>query len=199
VRLSHVLGLVLTPKCCWYLRRRNRRRRRHPRRDTASRIMQRLPVGQWRRVRAEYQLRGRQVRRVLDEATRQPGDTGETLVELLEQRLDVLVWRAGFARSPRRARELIAHNHIAVDGAIADLPSYRLRAGQSVHVRDVRRDRPQMALAAGSLNAPPPPPYLDVQPAQLRATLTHEPRKQEIPVLREEHIVVEPSASRPAR
>jgi small subunit ribosomal protein S4 len=150
-------------------------------------------------VRAEYQLRGRQVGRVLDEATRQPGDTGETLVELLEQRVDVVVWRAGFARSPRQARELIAHNHIAVDGATVDLPSYRLRAGQTVHVRDVRRDRPRLAVAAGSLDAQASPPYLDVQPAQLRATLTREPRKQEVPVLREEHIVVEPTASRPAR
>jgi small subunit ribosomal protein S4 len=144
-------------------------------------------------VRAEYQLRDRQLGHVLDEATRQPGDPGERLVELLEQRIDVVVWRAGFARNLRHARKLVQHNHFAVDGTIVDLPSYRVRPGQTVHVRDDRRDRRPFSVP-GSPDGRPP--YLDVRPAQLRATLTREPHKQEVPVLREEPIVVvEPAAA----
>jgi small subunit ribosomal protein S4 len=77
-------------------------------------------------VRAEYQRRDRQVGRVLEEAARQLGFAGENLVELLEQRVDVVVRRAGFARNLRPARELVRHNQFAVDGATVDLPSYRL-------------------------------------------------------------------------
>lgn len=197
-RLSRAAGLVLARKCAWYLRRRNRRGKRPPRRHTARDAGQRLLDGQRRKVRAEYQLRDRQVGRLLHEATNQPGDAGERLVELLEQRLDVVVWRSGLARSMRQARNLIAHNHFAVDGATVDLPSYRLDPGQTVQVRDDRRERRPFT-AAGSLDRQAPPPYCDVSAARLSTTLTREPRKQEVPVLREEPIVVKTATARTAR
>jgi small subunit ribosomal protein S4 len=198
VRLSRSAGLVLAGKCAWYLRRRNRRGKRRPRRHTARGAGQRLLDGQRRKVRAEYQLRDRQVGRLLDEATNQPGEAGERLIELLEQRVDVVVWRSGFARSMRQARNLIAHNHFAVDGATVDLPSYRLRPGQTVQVRDDRRDRRPFT-AAGSLDRQAPPSYREVRAAQLSTTLTREPREQEVPVLREEPIVVKTATARAAR
>ncbi len=68
------------------------------------------------RLRHQYDLRERQLRRVVDEAARQPGKTGETLVELLERRLDVVVLRSGFARTIYQARQMVTHGHLTVDG-----------------------------------------------------------------------------------
>jgi small subunit ribosomal protein S4 len=191
-RRPHVSGSHLSATCAWYLRRRRRTARR--RRGVSAVVPPRLPDDQRHKVRAEYQLRDRQLGRVLSEATRQPGDAGEHLVELLEQRVDVVVWRAGFAPTLRQARKLVEHNHFTLDGTIVDRPSQRVRPGQTVQVRDDRRGRPLFA-AAGSRDGQPP--YLDVRRAELRATLTREPRKQEVPVLRGEPLVVAAPAPGP--
>lgn len=104
------------------------------------------------------------------------------MVVLLERRLDAVVWRAGFAPTIHEARHLVGHNHFTVDGNKVDLPSYRLRPGQTVEVRGPRRDKRQFVLAAGQRTGNRPPPYLDVQPTELRATLSREPRRDEVPV-----------------
>jgi small subunit ribosomal protein S4 len=132
------------------------------------------------------------LRRVLAEAAERPGETAENLVELLEQRLDALVWRAGFAPNIQRARELVGHNNFTIDGSKVDLPSYRLRPGQTVQVREARRDKMPFLVAAGQQAVGErPPPYLDVEPALLSVTLTREPRRHEVPVLRDEELMVE--------
>lgn len=173
-------GLLLTPRSAWYLTHRRRRRRGagHSRPSDALRLQ--LPAAQRRSMRAEYQLRGRQLGRALSEAIRQPGDQAERLIEALEQRVDVVVWRAGLARNLRQARDLVSHHHFAIDGIIVDLPAHRLSPGQTVQVRDDRVDRRPFALdGAGESQAPP---YLDVRPAELRATLTRQPRPDEVDV-----------------
>jgi small subunit ribosomal protein S4 len=134
-------------------------------------------------LRQQYDLRGRQLGRVLAEAAREPGETGSKLIELLEQRLDALVWRAGFASSIHQARLLIRHNHFTVDGSKVDLPSYRLQPGQTLEVRESRRAKLPVDGAAGQRgNLGESPAYLDVQQAGPCATLTREPRRDEVPM-----------------
>ncbi|WP_213455632.1 S4 domain-containing protein [Rhizomonospora bruguierae] len=173
-------GLLLTPRCAWYLTRRRRRRRGAGRSRPSAVAGLRLPVAQRRSMRAEYNLRGRQLGRLLSEAIRQPGDRAEGLIAALEQRVDVVAWRAGLARTLREARNLVGHHHFTVDGVVVDLPAHRLSPGQTVRVRDDRvRRRPFLPDGAGE---PQAPPYLEVQPAELRATLTRQPRRQEVDV-----------------
>jgi small subunit ribosomal protein S4 len=192
VRISRAMGIPLTPKATRYFERRpyppgvHGRRRRNPS-DYRLRLLEK------QRLRHQYDVRERQLRRVVDEAFRSSGRTGEVLIELLERRLDAIVLRAGFARTIYQARQMVSHGHFAVDGQRVDIPSYRLRPGQTVQVREAARDKPPFVLAAAGAHAPagPIPPYLDVRLPDLAVTLTREPRRAEIPVICDEAMVVE--------
>jgi small subunit ribosomal protein S4 len=191
-RLSRALGVPLTPKATRYYERRpyppgqHGRRRRNPS-DYQLRLVEK------QRLRHQYNLRERQLRGVVDEAARRPGKTGETLIELLERRLDAVVLRSGFARTVYQARQMVSHGHVAVDGRRVDRPSYRLAPGQTVTVAPASRDKPLFLAAAAGAFAPsgPIPPYLDVDLAGLRATLIRAPHRPEVPVVCDEQLVVE--------
>lgn len=135
VRLSRALGIPLTPKAARYLEKRPYAPGEHGRtkRRTDSDYAVRLKEKQ--RLREQYGIREKQLRIVFNEARRTQGLTGENLVELLEMRLDALVVRAGFARTTAQARQLVVHRHIQVDGQLVDRPSFRVKPGQLIHVK----------------------------------------------------------------
>ncbi|MER7331891.1 MULTISPECIES: 30S ribosomal protein S4 [unclassified Micromonospora] len=191
-RLSRALGIPLTRKCVRYLERRpfppgvhGRQRRKTS--DYQVRLLEK------QRLRHQYNVSETQLRRTFDEAARGAGKTGESLVALLERRLDAVVHRAGLTRSIYQARQLVAHGHFTVDGRKVDRPSYRLRPGQVVAVRERSRASVPFQLAAAGAHAPDGParPYLSVELAELRATLLREPARHEVPVLCDEQLVVE--------
>ena len=125
---------------------------------------------------------------------RTAGLTGENLVELLEQRLDALVLRAGFARTIQQARQLVVHRHIMVDGKRVDVPSFRVKEGQMIHVHERSEKMVPFQLAAAGAHQqvlPATPGYLTVEIDKLRATLTRRPKRSEVPVTCEEQLVVE--------
>src|ERR671928_521335 len=93
------------------------------------------------KTRRYYQLLERQFRSYYQKASRQPGVTGENLLRLLERRLDNVVVRLGFAASRRQARQLVDHGHFAVNGRRVNKPSYQLRPGDVISVRDTSRAR----------------------------------------------------------
>jgi small subunit ribosomal protein S4 len=190
-RIARALGIPLTPKSVRYFERRPYPPGVHGRaRRKASDYQVRLLEKQ--RLRHQYNISESQLRRTFTEAVRRPGKTGANLVSLLERRLDAVVLRAGFARTIYQARQLVAHGHIAVDGAKVDRPSYRLRPGQVVTVRERSRAKlPFEIAAAGAHVDGPTPPYLSVNLPQLRATLLREPARNEVPVLCDEQLVVE--------
>ncbi|MBQ1045143.1 MULTISPECIES: 30S ribosomal protein S4 [unclassified Micromonospora] len=190
-RLSRALGIPLTRKCVRYFERRPYPPGVHGRsRRTTSDYQVRLLEKQ--RLRHQYNVSEAQLRRLFDEAARSAGKTGDTLVALLERRLDAVVLRAGLARSIYQARQLVGHGHVTVDGRKVDRPSYRLRPGQVVGVRERSRALPPFQLAAAGAHADAQPrPYLSVQQAELRATLLREPARHEVPVVCDEQLVVE--------
>lgn len=191
-RLSRALGIPLTRKCVRYFERRPFPPGVHGRqRRKASDYQVRLLEKQ--RLRHQYNVSETQLRRTFDEAAQGTGKTGETLVALLERRLDAVVHRAGLARSIYQARQLVAHGHFTVDGRKVDRPSYRLRPGQVVTVRERSRGSLPFQLAASGANAGDGPdrPYLSVELADLRATLLREPARHEVPVVCDEQLVVE--------
>jgi small subunit ribosomal protein S4 len=88
------------------------------------------------KVRRTYGLLEKQFAKLMNEATRKPGLTGENLLQMLEQRLDNAVYRAGFATSRRAARQLVGHGHFMLNGRRVDIPSIRLKAGDELVVRE---------------------------------------------------------------
>ena len=87
------------------------------------------------KVRRTYGLLEKQFARLMNEATRRPGLSGENLLQLLELRLDNAIYRAGFATSRRAARQLVGHGHFMLNGRRVDIPSIRLKAGDEITVR----------------------------------------------------------------
>ena len=86
------------------------------------------------KARFMYGVSEKQFRRIFAEAARREGNTGELLVALLEQRLDNIVYRMGFATTRRFARQLVTHGHVLVNGKRVDIPSYRVVAGQKIEI-----------------------------------------------------------------
>jgi small subunit ribosomal protein S4 len=190
-RLSRALGIPLTPKCVKYFERRPFPPGVHGRgRRKASDYQVRLLEKQ--RLRHQYNISEAQMRRAYDDAHRGEGKTGETMVTLLEQRLDATVRRAGLARTIYQARQLVAHGHFLVDGKKVDRPSYRLRPGQVVEVRESSRTKPpfQTAAAGAHLDGPTAP-YLSTVLEELRTIVIRVPLRSEIPVVCDEQLVVE--------
>ncbi|MFU8876100.1 30S ribosomal protein S4 [Micromonospora sp. SL4-19] len=163
----------------------------------------RHPGGPWlddaarHQVRARYELRDRQLARALVTAVSQPGDSAENLAGRLEQRMDTLVHRAGFARSISEARHLVAHNTFTVDGGKVNRASYLLRPGQTIQIRPERQCRAPVAAAVAGQAEGASPSYLDVRADRGTATLTREPQRQEVPALRDVPIAVQTIEGKP--
>jgi small subunit ribosomal protein S4 len=91
-----------------------------------------------------YGVSEKQFRNLFREANRKEGNTGAILIQFLEQRLDNVVYRMGFATTRRFARQLVNHGHILVDGKRVNIPSYRVKAGQKIEVREKSKNNPQI-------------------------------------------------------
>ena len=198
-RLSRALGIPLTPKAAKYLEKRPYPPGEHGRtkRKTDSDYAVRLREKQ--RLRAQYGIREAQLKIVFAEARRAAGLTGENLVELLEMRLDALVLRAGFARTTAQARQMVVHRHILVDGKLVDRPSFRVKPGQLIHVKERSEGMEpfQVAAAGGHVDVlPKVPAYLEVELDKLHARLIRRPLRAEVPVTAEVQLVVEYYAAR---
>ncbi|MEV8507765.1 30S ribosomal protein S4 [Actinoplanes sp. NPDC051475] len=190
-RLSRALGIPLTRKCVKYFERRpfppgmhGRGRRKQS--DYQVRLLEK------QRLRHQYNVSEAQMRRAYDDAHRGEGKTGENMVALLESRLDATVQRAGLARTVYQARQLVAHGHFTVDGKKVDRPSYRLKPGQVVEVRESSRQKPPFQVAAtGAHLDGPTAPYLSTVIEELRTTVIRKPLRSEVPVICDEQLVVE--------
>ncbi|MBM2615311.1 30S ribosomal protein S4 [Actinoplanes sp. LDG1-06] len=190
-KLSRALGIPLTPKCVKYFEKRPFPPGVHGRsRRKASDYQVRLLEKQ--RLRHQYNISEAQMRKAYDDAHRAEGKTGETMVSLLERRLDATVMRAGLARTIYQARQLVVHGHFTVDGKKVDRPGYRLKPGQVVEVRESSRQKPPFEIAkAGAHQDGPTAPYLSTVLEDLRITVLRVPERSEIRVHCDEQLVVE--------
>jgi small subunit ribosomal protein S4 len=194
VRLSRALGIALTPKAQKYFDKRpygpgeHGRARRRQDSDYSVRLKEK------QRLRAQYGIREAQMQRAFEEARREPGMTGEALVELLEMRLDALVLRSGFARTTAQARQAVVHRHILVDGKLVDRPSFRVKPGQVIQVKPRSQTMTPFQVAAAGAHRdvlPEVPAYLDVTLEKLQAELKRRPERSEVPVTCDVQLVVE--------
>lgn len=190
-KLSRALGIPLTRKCVKYFERRPFPPGVHGRgRRKASDYQVRLLEKQ--RLRHQYNISEVQMRAAYDAAHKAEGKTGETMVTLLERRLDATVLRAGFARTIYQARQLVVHGHFTVDGKKVDRPGYKLKPGQVIEVKETSRQKPPFQIAAtGAHLDGPTAPYLSTVLEELRTTVIRVPQRSEVPVLCDEQLVVE--------
>lgn len=99
-----------------------------------------IQLDEKQKAKYTYGLLEKQFRNLYEKANRQDGVTGEVLLQLLESRLDNVVFRMGFARTRRQARQLVSHKHIVVNGQVVNIPSYHVKSGDVITVRPKSRD-----------------------------------------------------------
>jgi small subunit ribosomal protein S4 len=134
----------------------------------------------------------RQFRRLYDEAVRRRGDTGENLIQLLERRLDSVVYRMKFVPTPFAARQFVNHGHILVNGRRVNIPSYQVKDGDTIEVRQKSKQLPLVLGALGSSERDIPD-YLSVDTTKLKGTFVRAPGLADVPypVQMEPNMVVE--------
>jgi small subunit ribosomal protein S4 len=142
------------------------------------------------KLRTMYGVLERQFRRYYELASRQPGITGDNLLQLLESRLDNVVWRAGLAETRPQARQMVNHGHFRVNGKKVDIPSYRVRSGDVVTVKEASRDMIVIQHAVDTLGRPMPE-WLDVDHGERRITVRDLPSRQQIDTAINEQLIVE--------
>ncbi len=150
-------------------------------------------------LRAKQKLKGyygcvteKQFKRVYKEASRLKGDTSENLIGLLERRLDAVVYRAKFVPTVFAARQFVNHGHVKVNGRRVNIPSYRLKIGDVVEIREKSRELPMVLEAVQSAERDTPD-YVEVDHKKMTASLTRIPVLGDVPypVQMEPNLVVE--------
>ena len=138
-------------------------------------------------LRAKQKLKGyygnmteRQFRRYYDEAVRRKGDTSETLIELLERRLDAVVYRSKYVPTVFAARQFVNHGHVKVNGRAVNIPSYLVKDGDLIEVREKGRN---MALVIEALASPERdiPDYIEVDPKAMKTRFVRAPKLEDVP------------------
>jgi small subunit ribosomal protein S4 len=138
-----------------------------------------------------YGVLEKQFRGYYEEANRRSGKTGENLLQILESRLDNVVYRAGFAKSRDMARQVVRHGHILVNGKKVDIPSYRVTDSDIVEVREKSRGLTPFVVAKAEAGSRQVPAWLEVITSQMRVLVHALPARQVIDTPVQEQLIVE--------
>ena len=150
-----------------------------------------LQLREKQKVRSIYGVLERQFRLYYAEANRQQGPTGENLFNLLEKRLDSVLYRLGFAPSRSSARQLIRHKHVLVDGGVCDVPSRQVKVGQLVSIRTKSQNIPQIVDAVKANAKRDRLPFVEADEKKLTGKLLSEPQLSDLPIPIQENLIVE--------
>ena len=142
------------------------------------------------KLRTMYGVLEKQFRRYYEEAARRPGITGEHILQMLEQRLDNVVWRSGMAATRPQARQLVNHGHFRVNGKKVDIPSYQVRPGDVVTIKERSRD---LIVIQHSIDTQDRviPDWLSVDADERQITVSDRPRRDQIDTDINEQLIVE--------
>ena len=141
------------------------------------------------KVKYMYGLLERQFRNLFEKASRKKGITGENLLRFLEARLDNTVYRLGFARTRRQARQLVTHGHVMVGEGVVNIPSYQLRPGEVITIRPRSRDLVAVRDAVATTRRQFP--WLELDRKELRGKFLDLPNREDIPENIHEQLIVE--------
>ncbi|MDR0573622.1 MAG: 30S ribosomal protein S4 [Tannerella sp.] len=137
-----------------------------------------------------YGVLEKQFRNMFEKASRSKGITGEVLLQLLESRLDNVVFRLGLAPTRDAARQLVSHRHITVDGRVVNIPSYSVKPGQLVGVRERSKSLEVIANALSGFNHSKYP-WIEWEQSSMCGKLLHLPERADIPESIKEQLIVE--------
>lgn len=188
VKIARALGIALTPKAARIMERRPNPPGQHgaaTRRKVSDYKKQLLEK---QRLRAQYNISERQLQNAFTHATRQSGNTGVRLLQLLEMRLDAVVLRAGFVCTIYAARQAVGHGHVVVNGRKVDRPGRILQPGDTVALSSRSRDLPMFTVP---LENSRPGAHLDLDREKRSVRVREVPEREQIPVQCEVSLVVE--------
>ena len=150
-----------------------------------------IALGEKQKLRYQYGLLERQFRRIFQNALRKRGVTGETLLQLLETRLDNVIYRLGLANTRNAARQLVSHGHVQVNGRNVNIASYNVKGGDEIAIKDKPKSR-QLALRHLDLTQiVPVPDWLTVDRDALKGKVARIPSRDEMQPIVNEQLIVE--------
>ena len=138
-----------------------------------------------------YGVSEKQFRKYFTEAARREGNTGANLITLIEQRLDNVVFRMGFATTRANARQFTTHGHVLVDGKKVDIPSFLVKAGQKIEIKEKSKTNPQVVRALELTNQTGMVDWVNVDKEKVFGIFTRIPAREEVVIPVEERLIVE--------
>ncbi|HUC56314.1 MAG TPA: 30S ribosomal protein S4 [Streptosporangiaceae bacterium] len=150
-----------------------------------------LQVREKQKARRIYGVLEKQFGNYYEEATKTRGKTGEALLQILESRLDNVIYRAGFAKSRDMARQVVRHGHVLVNGKKVDIPSYRVSESDIVEIAEKSRQLTPFVVAQAEAGERTVPAWMEVIPARLRILIHTLPSRAQIDTLVQEQLIVE--------
>ncbi|MEG3072574.1 MAG: 30S ribosomal protein S4 [Peptococcaceae bacterium] len=150
-----------------------------------------LQLREKQKARRIYGILEKQFRGYFEKAERQPGVTGENLLRLLERRLDNIVYRIGLGSSRSEARQLVLHGHFLVNGRKVNIPSYLIKVGDVITVRDKSKGSPKFKELIERASDHTPPAWLEYEAEQVQARVVDFPTRDQIDATVQEHLIVE--------
>ena len=172
-------GKIIRPAC---MARRGSRRKQS---DYA------IALGEKQKLRYQYGLLERQFRRIFENALRKRGVTGETLLQLLETRLDNVVFRLGLANTRSAARQLVSHGHVLVNGQGVNIASYNVKAGDEITIKDKPKSRQLVLRNLDLTQIAPVPDWLTADRDALSGKVARIPSREEMQPIVNEQLIVE--------
>ena len=124
-------------------------------------------------------------------ADRMPGQTGENMMVMLESRLDNVIFRLGFARTRREARQIVGHRHVLVNGKYVSIPSYLVKAGDEIEIKEKAKSSERYKQILDATSGRTVPEWLEADPENLKGTVKELPRREAIDVPVNEMLIVE--------
>lgn len=150
-----------------------------------------LQLREKQKAKFMYGISEKQFRGLFKEANRLEGNTGANLIILLESRLDNMVYRMGFASTRRFARQLVTHGHILVDGKRLNVPSYLVKTGEKIEIKEKSKKNPQVISAVELTRQTGMVPWVDVDQEKIHGIYTRVPEREEVNIPVEERLIVE--------
>jgi len=189
VKLSRKIGVYITPKAGKYSQKKpyppgqfGAQKRRAKQSDYGKQLLEK------QKLRLQYNVTESQMQNYYHKATRMTGNTADFLVQLLETRLDAVLYRSGFARSLYQAKQLISHGHLMVNGKKVDIASYSVKVNDVISFKEKSRTLQDIQ---DNIRYSNPPAYIEVSKADFTAKLLYVPNPTEVPIQCETSLVIE--------
>ncbi len=150
-----------------------------------------LQLREKQKAKRYYGILEKQFENYFKKADRKEGQTGENLLTMIERRLDNVVYRMGMADSRKEARQLVLHSHFTVNGKKVNIPSYEVRKGDVIALKETSRKLEKFKVLIENITARTVPSWMDVDKENIVATIKELPKREDVDFPFEEHLIVE--------